>query len=543
MRNYVFCILLLCLPGLTMAQGYSDFAKQTARLQALAKANPQFVKLRSLTKTSGGKDIWQITLGTGKVDEKPAIVVVGGVEGSHVLGTELAIGFAESIINAAGSDSIKSLLEKTSLYVFPNMSPDAMEQYFAAVKYERQGNATQTDDDRDAKTNEDGFEDLDGNGRITWMRVESPIGEYKIHPDDPRVLVKADPAKGEKGKYLLFSEGTDNDRDGIFNEDGEGGVYFNKNFSFKHPSFTPGAGEMPVSEIETRALVDYLFERPNVYAVLSFGTNNNLSTPIAFSPQGVAQTIITGWYEADTKINSMVSELYNKTTGYKDAPKTTSTGGDFMSWSYFHYGRYSFSTPGWWVPKTKPDSARNEKAFTVEDASANFLRWSGQQAISGVFSEWKPIQHPDFPDQKVEVGGVSPFVMSTPPIGLVPDIIKKNSLFIMKLAGLQPQLELSGLKTEKLGNGLTRITVDVLNTGALASHSKIGDRSYWVKRVVVKLNAGKNQTVVSGKKNQVLNSLDGNSSQRISWLVKGAGKLTVEAGSPTTGSKSIDVTL
>jgi hypothetical protein len=239
----------------------------------------------------------------------------------------------------------------------------------------------------------------------------------------------------------------------------------------------------------------------------------------------------------------MVSDLYNKTTGYKDAPKGGSTGGDLFSWGYFHFARFSFSTPGWWIPKTKPDSTKNEKAFTVDDAGANFLRWASQQGIADVYAEWKSIEHPDFPGQKVEVGGILPFSMSTPPYKMVPDIVKKNTSFILKMAAYQPQLDIANLKTEKLGNGLTRITLDVVNKGALASHSKLGERSYWVKRVNVKLNTTNNQTVVSGKKNQLLNSLDGYSSQTLTWLVKGSGKLTVSAGSPTTGSRTLDVTL
>ena len=145
-----------------------------------------------------------LTIGTGNTETKPAIAIVGGVEGNHLLGTELAIGFAEKLLQGSNTDSIKTLLNKTTFYVFPNMSPDAMEQYFAALKYERQGNAVQTDDDRDGKLNEDGFDDLDGNGKITMMRIESPIGEYKTHPDDARVLIKADMNKGEKGKYILL---------------------------------------------------------------------------------------------------------------------------------------------------------------------------------------------------------------------------------------------------------------------------------------------------------------------------------------------------
>ena len=164
--------LLLCttfLSSILVAQtGYSDYAKQTSRLKSIANANASTTKLVSLGKTSGGKDIWMLTIGTGETSSHPAIAVVGGTEGSHILGTELAIGFAESLLQNSNSDSIKAVLAKTTYYVFPNMSPDAMEQYFAAIKYERLGNASVTDDDRDGKTNEDPYDDLDGNGKITW---------------------------------------------------------------------------------------------------------------------------------------------------------------------------------------------------------------------------------------------------------------------------------------------------------------------------------------------------------------------------------------
>jgi Zinc carboxypeptidase len=539
---FLFCALLFSI--LSFAQtGYSNFSQQTNRINALAKNYPQLAKTRSLTKTIAGKDIWQITIGSGNTETKPGIVIVGGTEGNYILGTELAIGFAENLLQGSSSDSIKALLDKTTFYVFPNMSPDAMEQYFASVQYERQGNATITDDDRDGRTNEDGFDDLDANGKITWLRVESPIGDYKINPDDPRSLVKADLSKGEKGKYLVYTEGTDNDKDGSFNEDGEGGVWFNKNFSYKHPSFTPGSGEFAVSENENRALADYLYELYNVYAVVSFGSNNNLSTPYSFNPVATTQTIVSGWLQPDAKADSMVSDLYNKMVNMKDAPKTSVNGGDFLSWAYYHYGRYSFSTPGWWVPKTKPDSTKNEKAFTIDDPIANYLRWAGQQGITNTFTEWKTVSHPDFPGQKVEAGGIDPFVLITPPYKLVPDLIKKNTQFLVKLAGYQPELDIINIKTEKINGGLTRVTVDIINKGALASHSKLGERTYWVKRINVRVNTSGNQFIISGKKIQVLNSLEGYSSQQLNWLIKGSGKLTIDAGSPTTGSKTIDINL
>ena len=78
--------------------------------------------------------------------------------------------------------------------------------------------------------------------------------------------------------------------------------------------------------METRALLNEIFERFNVYAVISFGSNNNLSTPYSFNAQAANQTLIAGWLQQDVRADSMVSDLYNKTVNMKDAPKTTAAG-------------------------------------------------------------------------------------------------------------------------------------------------------------------------------------------------------------------------
>ena len=525
------------------AQDYSSYQQQTARIQAMAAAHPDLAHLTSLAKTSGAKDIWMLTLGSGNTRSKPAIAIVGGVEGNHLLGTELAIGFAETLLRGAGTDSIKSLLAKTTFYVFPNMSPDAMEQYFGKLKYERLGNAGSTDDDRDGKYDEDGYDDLDGNGKITQIRIESPLGNYKTHPDDPRVLIRADNDKGEKGNYLVYAEGIDNDKDGKFNEDGAGGVWFNRNFTYKPLPFSPGTGEFPASEKETRALADTLYQLFNVYAVVSFSSNNNLSAPVAYNAAAANQAIVAGFLEPDAKVNTMVSDLYNKMLNMKDAARTNAAGGDFFSWAYYHYGRYSFSTPGWFVPKAKADTAKKEKPLSVDDPVANYLRWAKQQNITGTFTEWKAVSHPGLAEQKAEVGGIDPFVLINPPFSMAGDIVSKHTAFIIKLAAWQPEIDIINLRVDKVAAGISRITVNILNKGAFASYSKLGERSYWVKRIDVKATPSAGQTFISGKRVQLLNSLEGFKSEELSWLVKGPGKITIEAGSPTTGTKKIDINL
>jgi hypothetical protein len=280
-----------------------------------------------------------------------------------------------------------------------------------------------------------------------------------------------------------------------------------------------------------------------VYALLQFSSHNNLSQAMSYVPAQANARITSGWQEADVKVNQAVSELYNQIIKQKDAPKSPVAGGDMLSWGYFHYGRFSFSTPGWWVPKTKPDSSRGEKAFTREDATAQYLRWAGQKGIENIFTPWKKITHPDFPGQEVELGGLHPFAQQTPAPSLLPELVEKHSRFLQKLAAMQPELDLVNLKTEKLGNGLTRVTVDVLNKGLLPTTTKLGERSNWVKRIQVKANMASGQQLISGKARQTLGALGGQSSETLSWLIKGSGRFSIEAGSPATGSKTIQITL
>jgi hypothetical protein len=82
-----------------------------------------------------------------------------------------------------------------------------------------------------------------------------------------------------------------------------------------------------------------------------------------------------------------------------------------------------------------------------------------------------------------------------------------------------------------------------MNTGDLPTYTKIGDKSYFLKKIAVKVNLAAGQTIVSGRKSQSLEGIQGKEFTTLSWLIKGNGNITVEAGSPTTGNKSISVSL
>ncbi len=511
---------------------YNNHSELTSKVKAMASEYPALCSVQSLVKTAGGKDIWLISIGAGDRDARPGIAVTGGVEGNHILGRELALGFAASLLKDSREPEVKDLLDRVTFYVMPDVSPDATEQFFASLKYERTVNARPTDDDRDFRLNEDPFEDLNKDGYITLVRILDPAGSFIESNEDGRIMREADLSKGESGRWLVISEGTDNDGDGKFNEDGEGGVNFNRNFSYNYQEFGPNAGLHAVSEPETKAVADFLFNRFNIYLTIAFGPQDNLGQPLK-SPERPAQgRIITGIMKSDEVINKLVSDKYHEITGVKGAPPVVTSRGNFMEWAYYHYGRYSFSTPAWWYPA--------EKGVSSEAA---FLRFADKNKMNDVFVPWTEIIHPDFPGKKAEVGGIKPFVMINPPADSLPALISANYRFIKAVAAMHPELEFLDVKSESPGDGIYRISLKVRNKGIFATCAEVGDNNIWTRIMRITVEPSKGQTLLSGQKVQRIPRLTGDQSEEFSWLISGKGNITIKAGAINVGTITTAINL
>lgn len=280
------CLAFAVVPAGAVDYGpYHDFAEVEAQLQAWAAEHPELVRLETFGESAGGRPLYAVEVaadGPVEPSARPAVFVGANIAGFHNAGTEAALDLVETLLAGAGGETAELLASRT-FYVAPVLNPDAHDALFAAVRQRRAGNASRLDRDRDGFLAEDGFDDLDGDGRITGLRIPDPAGGWLPHPDEPRLLVKADPVKGWAGTHRKAGEGRDDDGDGELNEDPAEGVAPDRNFGHGFPYPDPGAGPWPGFAPETKAVMDYLLARRNVAAAVVYGPANNfLAAPQSF---------------------------------------------------------------------------------------------------------------------------------------------------------------------------------------------------------------------------------------------------------------------
>ncbi len=510
--------------------GYSNHEQRSQRLQKLAQS-PQ-ITLSSVGKSAADRDLWLLQFGSGEPTAKPALLVVAGVDGAHPAGTELALQMAEQLATRLNESEFQDLLATKTLFFLPAASPDALEQITRNIKTVTRGNDKPQDDDRDGNRDEDMVEDLNGDGWITWMRIQDATGEYIASTEDPRLMVKADPAKGENGQYRLVQEGRDNDQDGQFNEDKRGGVNIDRNFAFDYPIFADQSGDYAASETETRAVMDLLYMHPNIYAVLTFGPANNLTNPPSYNASAANQRVVKGVLEQDAAVHKTVSDLYKELISTsKEAPKLAQSGGNFSQTAYFHGGRFSLITPGWWAT---PDSSWAKEADMDEEKLA---QWASENDVE-IFAEWQSVNHPDFPDQQVEVGGIQPFAAFNPPVSFLATSATEHLAFITKVAENMPAVSHQNVRQESLGNGVHRITVALLNEGQLPTNTELGNRIRWNQKLITEISLSGGQQLLSGRKVQLQDALGAGASVEYSWLVSGRGEVSVETKSATIATQT-----
>jgi len=581
---YIILALSLLLPGSAEAQApdYRSPDKVIAWMKQIENRYPDAVSTTTIASSPGERPVSLIKIGKDLQSDKsenPSVFVGANLEGTRPLATEGAIFLTETIL------SDPSNYDSLNWYIVPLGNPDAAARYFSTPLMEDGRNDHPVNDDLDEQTDEDGVNDLNGDGFITKMRVIHPDGDWIISEKDPRLMQKADPEKGEQGVYKLFSEGIDDDGDGKYNEDGQGGTNVEINFPqlFKH--YTADGGSFPGSSPESYAIMKFVFEHPDIAMIVSLGSTNWCHTPPKGGRKGEAdlskirlserqarrfnldqtrtytigelveifraenpqeqvdEGVIAGYLGLGAALNPQEGDLlfYKKyasayqsylkekgvereRTGPEPAPD-----GSFELWAYFQVGVPVFSLDLWALDKK--DSASLEELMMAHIDS---------HPDNKGFVEWEPYEHPTL--GTVEIGGFIPYLASTPPYEWTDSLLNLQIPWILELAGEIPRLHIYETKIGPKGNGIYQLDIWIENRSFIPFPTAMGSRNRQPAPAVL-LVEGEEMEFISGYRRTPIRRVGGKSRIKTSLIIQKEkpGDIILKLESKTAGQDLLTI--
>jgi hypothetical protein len=582
LRSVAACAALLILLGAASPpkplEGYRGAEELLAAATELAAQHPRLASIRMLGRSTEGRDIAVMTLGAERSD-RPALLVAAGLDGTHLLGPELALRVAERLLVEH-----PAALEDRIVHIIFAANPDAIE----ATRRGPHAVSTTSrpvDDDRDGREGEDPPVDLDGDGVILSMRVRNPPPPYLptlvTDDKDPRVLRAPDPAKGERAQYLLLAESIDADGDGRFGEDPPGGVDLDRNFPHRWPEFAKDAGPFQISEPESKLLADFVIATPELVAAIVYGRHDSLvAVPDNRDMDATGRTPMV-LLAADHPIYQALGTLYRDTTGQKRA-EAGDVSGSFWIWLANHRGLLAMAANGWGRPDAPPAEAPAADAPAAETSpaaqptpepppveampapapapqqrrgargggraaaaprqeskpvEADFAAWIDylERERDGLgFVAWREVPHPVF--GTVEVGGIDPLVKRNPPASELEQLAEKQTAFLVELLERMPRLEVGAPTVTRLGPGLWRVETTVANIGRLPTATRMGRTTQALPPIVARVSTPVDR-VPQGDRVRRIDGIDPGESVVLSWILRTepGEEVRLSIGSPAFG--------
>jgi hypothetical protein len=492
---------------------YYTYEQIGEALLALHAAYPDLTKVESVGRSEEGRDIWAMTVNnpkTGAPLDKPGVYVDGNIHGNEIQAAEVALSLLNRLLTLYGhNEEVTRIVDRNVFYVIPSVNVDGRYHFFHDPNSPGSNRTIRVprDDDRDGLVDEDGPDDLDGDGNITEMRKRDPFGQWKTDPEEPRLMVRVKP--GEKGEWTrLGDEGIDNDGDGKLNEDDAGYLDGNRNWGFNWapPYVQSGSGEYPFQAAGMRAIARFLVDRPNIIVVFAFHNNGGMylrgpSTKAGepLNPQDV------GVYDILGKNAEKIVPGYRYLVSWKDLYPTY---GDFTDFTDNVVGSYGFvgelfvtasetyrQPPKAGAPLTAPTDDEDVLGGSGIEQERERLKFSDRVAQGELFRPWKPFKHPQFGD--IEIGGWVKMSTRLPHPFMLTDLAHRNASAVLFAASQTPDISLEVMPPEKAAGDLYKIRVRVANAGAIPSmtFNAVQRKIHPQDTLTV---SGKGVTVVSG---------------------------------------------
>lgn len=496
----------------------------SAMLDGYAAARPDLVEIVTIGQSFEGRAIRLAALtniATGAAGDKPGFWVDGNIHAGELTASSACLYWLHQLVAGHGSDAaITELLDTRAVYLCPRLNPDGAELALAdRPRHIRSSTRPYPWDEQPVEGLT--VEDVDGDGRVLYMRMPDPHGGWKAHPDEPRLMVPREPGDFGGQYWRLMPEGTLTNYDGLqvkVNPNREG-LDLNRNFpsNWRQEFEQPGAGPYPTSEPEVRAMVDFVVKHPNIGAAVSFHTHSG----VILRPMGsIADEHMT---PEDLWLIKRLSALGEKLTGYpaisifhdfKYHPKETITG--TQDWLYEHLGTL-FWTVELWAPNreagiTDYDYIHWYRDHPPED-DLKLLKWSDEQCAGQAHVDWYPYRHPQL--GMVELGGWDRInYWRNPPPHLREREIAKFPPWLTQLALSLPKLEVLRAEVRALGPETWRIRYAVANAGYLSSAvTRRAIERKVARGVVFEIHLPPGATLATGKARIELPALEGHAAK------------------------------
>jgi murein tripeptide amidase MpaA len=452
----------------------------TRLLHAYAEASPALVSVASMGKSYEGRDIWVVTLtntATGAHADKPAFWADGNIHAAELTASTAVLYYLHQLVTGHGRDaSITHLLDTRTVYLCPRLNPDGAELALGDKPRHIRSSTRRypfEEEPVDGLT----IEDVDGDGRVLFMRIPDPHGTYKKCAQDPRLMVAREPGEFGGEYYRLMPEGLLKNYDGLtikVNPDVEG-LDLNRNFpAYWRQEFEQvGAGDYPTSEPEVRAMVDFILKHPNIGAAISYHTHSG----VILRPMGTQSD--DDMIPEDLWSIKRFSELGTKLTGYpaistwhdfKYHPKEVITG--TQDWVYEHLGAL-FWVVEIWAPNKEAGITDYKwvdwyREHPVED-DLKLIQWSDEHCGGQAHVDWRPFRHPQL--GAVEIGGWDKMnFWRNPPPHLREREAARFPAWMTQIALSLPKLELLRTEVDALGDDTWRVQLAVANSGWLPAY-------------------------------------------------------------------------
>jgi hypothetical protein len=508
-------------------------------LRDVAAAWPDLVELRVVGKSVEGRDLLLavVTDRTAGADtEKTAFWCDGNIHGNEVQCGEVGVYLAWWLCeNRDKLPRVKSLLAERAFYVLPSLNPDGRAHWFDApnTAHSSRGGKRPVDNDRDGLFDEDGPDDLDGDGEICQMRIADPGGDWKADPTDPRLMVRCEP--GERGTWRrLDDEGVDDDGDGRVNEDGPGGYDPNRDWpsDWRTGFEQGGAPPYPCSLPETRAVVEFVSSHPNIAGFQSFHNNGGMIL------RGPGSQSFGAYPERDERVLRAIAARgeqqiphYRSLQIWRDLYQVH--GGE-PNFAYETLGITAFSNEMWNTAQYRG------RAPSEGERPRERLRFDDDVELGARHVAWHPFDHPQL--GRIEIGGWKKDSGRVPPPFMLEEELHRNMAFVIFHASRMPLVRAGAATAKRLDGGLFQVDAVFLNDGMIptrtqrAADKKLGAPDRATIEGVEAVSGG----VVDAATDRVAapeirrpaivrlpTGIDGDGAVRVRWLVRGEGTATI----------------